>query len=257
MNNFFGGDLCEPYELYRVLVDVDLTIVDSLTPWIEWFNEGNLNVCRSIPNGVGPAPFMPISKECYMAHAGDLAILMRERAHPGWIERKEIQYHIATEITVGNDPMDFWRNPYLYSRLDPLPGAIEFLTNLKSDLLKRFNRVEIVAVSKCEPEHERSKRKFVYERFEGLFDGFISTDEKHMIAGDVLIDDNPKYVQPCIDNQIFSIFVPQGNYEKLDLSNCNEMLYIKHQEGKNHFDFLNSHRQEVVEMLIHHYNYVR
>lgn len=257
MNSFCeGGSILEGFEMYRVLVDVDLTLVDSLSPWVKWFNEENLAASKHC-DGHGPAPFQPITKECYMKHAGDLAILMRERAHPAWSTRRVFVAGQWMNSPTGRDPMDFWRNPDLYSSMEPLPGAVEFLTNLKASLLKRYKRVEMVAVTKCEPEHERSKRKFVYERFNGLFDGFISTDEKHMIAGDVLIDDNPKYVEPCLQNNIFSIFVPQGNYEELDLSNSEEMLYIAPVEGKNHFDFLNDNFFEVVCRLNDHYVYVR
>lgn len=242
--------------LYRVLVDVDLTLVDSLSPWVQWFNEDNLSLSKHY-DGHGPAPFQPITKECYMAHAGDLAILMRERAHPAWLYR-EVQLGLHKQrVPSGNDPMDWWRRPDLYAKMNPLPGAYEFLVNLKKILLEDFDNVEFVAVSKCEPEHERSKRQFVYDKFPGIFNGFVSTDEKHLLAGDVLIDDNPKYVEPCGLNNIFVIFVPQGNYEKLDLSNSEDMLYIKPVEGQNHFDFLNRNIVEVVNRLIGHYQYVR
>lgn len=242
--------------LYRVLVDVDLTLVDSLSPWVQWFNEDNLSVSKHY-DGHGPAPFQPITKECYMAHAGDLAILMRERAHPAWLYR-EVQLGLHKQrVPSGNDPMDWWRRPDLYAKMNPLPGAYEFLVNLKKILLEDFDNVEFIAVSKCEPEHERSKRQFVYDKFPGIFNGFVSTDEKHLLAGDVLIDDNPKYVEPCGLNNIFVIFVPQGNYEKLDLSNSEDMLYIKPVEGQNHFDFLNRNIVEVVNRLIGHYQYVR
>lgn len=242
--------------LYRVLVDVDLTLVDSLSPWVQWFNEDNLSLSKHY-DGHGPAPFQPITKECYMAHAGDLAILMRERAHPAWLYR-DVQLGLHKQrVPSGNDPMDWWRRPDLYAKMNPLPGAYEFLVNLKKILLEDFDNVEFIAVSKCEPEHERSKRQFVYDKFPGIFNGFVSTDEKHLLAGDVLIDDNPKYVEPCGLNNIFVIFVPQGNYEKLDLSNSEDMLYIKPVEGQNHFDFLNRNIVEVVNRLIGHYQYVR
>lgn len=256
--------------LYRVLVDVDLTLVDSLSPWVQWFNKENLAVSDSryfkhkfasavVPEKFLPenVEFQPITKECYMAHAGDLAILMRERAHPAWLYR-EVQLGLHKQrVPSGNDPMDWWRRPDLYAKMNPLPGAYEFLVNLKKILLEDFDNVEFVAVSKCEPEHERSKRQFVYDKFPGIFNGFVSTDEKHLLAGDVLIDDNPKYVEPCGLNNIFVIFVPQGNYEKLDLSNSEDMLYIKPVEGQNHFDFLNRNIVEVVNRLIGHYQYVR
>ena len=242
--------------LYRVLVDVDLTLVDSLSPWVQWFNEENIEK-SAFCDGHGPKPFQPITKECYLNHSGDLAILMRERAHPAWLTRRVYVAGQWMDSPTGRDPMDWWREPNLYAKMNPLPGAYEFLVNLKKILLEDFDNVEFIAVSKCEPEHERSKRQFVYDKFPGIFNGFVSTDEKHLLAGDVLIDDNPKYVEPCGLNNIFVIFVPQGNYEKLDLSNSEDMLYIKPVEGQNHFDFLNHNIVEVVNRLIGHYQYVR
>ena len=73
--------------LYRILVDVDLTLVDSLSPWVDWFNEENIEMSKHC-DGHGPKPFEPITKECYQNHPGDLAILMRERAHPAWVTRR-------------------------------------------------------------------------------------------------------------------------------------------------------------------------
>lgn len=243
--------------LYRVLVDVDLTLVDSLSPWVQWFNEENIAAAATATGEHKAHQFQPITKQCYMQHAGDLAILMRERAHPAWLYR-DVQLGLHKQrVPSGNDPMDWWRRPDLYAKMNPLPGAFEFLVNLKQILLEDFDNVEFVAVSKCEPEHERSKRQFVYDKFPGVFNGFVSTDEKHLLAGDLLIDDNPKYVEPCALNNIFVIFVPQGNYEKLDLSNSEDMLYIKPVEGQNHFDFLNHNIIEVVNRLIGHYQYVR
>lgn len=243
--------------MYRILVDVDLTLVDSLSPWVDWFNISN---SKAAAENMGchdyPSEFQPITKECYMAHAGDLAILMRERAHPAWLTRRVFVAGQWMDSPTGRDPMDWWRMPDLYAKMNPLPGAYEFLVNLKKILLEDFENVELIAVSKCEPEHERSKRQFVYDKFPGIFNGFVSTDEKHLLAGDVLIDDNPKYVEPCAMNNIFVIFVPQGNYEKLDLSNSEDMLYIKPVEGQNHFDFLNRNIVEVVNRLIGHYQYV-
>lgn len=258
MNNFIGlyNSHAKIGSLYRVLVDVDLTLVDSLSPWVDWFNADNIEKSK-ICEGKGPAPFQPITKECYMAHAGDLAILMRERAHPAWLQRDVFVAGQWMKSPTGRDPMDWWRNPDLYAKMNPLPGAHEFLVGLKKALLEKFEVVEFVAVTKCEPEHERSKRQFVYHHFPGLFSGFVSTDEKHMLAGDCLIDDNPKYVQPCITNNIYPIFVPQGNYEKLDLSNVEDMLYIKHVDGQTHFDFLNLNMRDVVQNLVDHYQRVR
>ena len=272
MNNFCGlyDASRKTGSMYRLLVDVDLTLVDSLSPWVDWFNRENLAASdaryfkhkfasAAVPEKYLPVEveFKPITKECYMSHAGDLAILMRERAHPAWLHRRVYVAGKWMDSPTGRDPMDWWRQPDLYSQMAPLPGAFEFLTNLKAALLEHYETVEIVAVTKCEPEHERSKRIFIQHHFPSLFNGFISTDEKHMLAGDCLIDDNPKYVTPCAENNIFVIFVPQGNYEKLDLSESEDMLYIKPVEGQNHFDFLNLNMKAVLRNLVAHYKWVR
>lgn len=258
MNNYIGlyDGSRKKGALYRLLVDIDLTIVDSLSPWVDWFNVSN---AKAAADNMGchdyPSTFQPITKECYMSHAGDLAILMRERAHPAWLTRRVFVAGQWMDSPTGRDPMDWWRNPDLYAKMTPLPGAVEFLTNLKAALKEKFEDVELVAVSKCEPEHERSKRQFINHHFPNMFAGFISTDEKHMLAGDCLIDDNPKYVTPCGDNGIFVIFVPQGNYEKLCLSNSEDMLYVKHEDGANHFDFLSRNFSSVIDSMCAHYNH--
>ena len=149
--------------LYRVLVDVDLTLVDSLSPWVQWFNEENIAAAALATGDQKSFQFQPITKECYMAHAGDLAILMRERAHPAWLIRRVYLAGKWMYAPTGRDPMDWWRRPDLYAKMNPLPGAFEFLVNLKKILLEDFDNVEFIAVSKCEPEHERSKRQFVYD----------------------------------------------------------------------------------------------
>lgn len=259
MNNFVGlyDASRKRGALYRLLVDIDLTLVDSLSPWVEWFNTVNTKAAAENLVACDYKVFEPITKECYMAHSGDLAILMRERAHPAWLKRRVFVAGQWVDAPTGRDPMDWWRNPDLYAKMTPLPGAHEFLVNIKKILEDNYEEVEIVAVTKCEPEHERSKRAFVEHHFYGLFNGFISTDEKHMLAGDCLIDDNPKYVEPCIMNNIYMIFVPQGNYEKLYLSESESMLYIKPVEGKNHFDFLNHTLKAIAETMIAHDRWVR
>lgn len=260
MNNFVGlyDSNRKIGSMYRILVDVDLTLVDSLSPWVQWFNEGNIAVATTATGEHKSHQFQPITKQCYMDHAGDLAILMRERAHPAWLTRRVFVAGQWMDSPTGRDPMDWWRQPDLYATMLPLPGAQMFLSMLKEKLQRIFESVEVVAVSKCEPEHELSKRRFVSKYFDT--NGFISTDEKHMLAGDVLIDDNPKYVEPCMMNNIYSIFVPQGNYEKIDIRESEDMLFVKPDVGhnpRNHFDYLIINIDAVVDRLIKHYNFVR
>ena len=262
MNNFYTGE--ERKFIYRMGVDVDLTMVDSLTPWVNWFNEENETAAK-LPRVNGESftwsPFKPITRQCYIDHAGDLAILMRERAHPRWLHRRVFLLGQWMEGSSGKDPMDYWRRPDLYASMTPLVGSRQFLDNLKNLLVDNFGfqDVEYVAVSKCEPEHERSKRQFVSKHYGDLFSGFISTDEKHLVAIDSLLDDNPKYVEPCSLNNIYSIYVPQGNYGSLDFmsNDTSDMLFIKPDGVNNHFKFLNDNLYTVAQLLASHFDYVR
>lgn len=249
MNNFVGKELLS-LPIYRIGVDIDLTLVDTLWPWINWFNEKAKNAFDLSPLYWGPTgnKFQPISRQCYLDFKGDLAILMRER-------------QIGINEILKFEPMSFWRQEDLYDDMSPLPGSMEFLTGLYRSLMatERFSDVQFVAISKCEPEHERSKRRFIEREFKDMFSGFVSTDEKHLVAIDCLLDDNPKYVQSCRDNSIFQIYVPQGNYEFFDKHNefVDEMLSVSPVEGVNHFQQMIPNIDGITNMLVQHFSYVR
>lgn len=236
-----------PCNIYRIGVDFDLTIVDSLWPWVEDFNQ-YLHTFEKIR---GKPHAKPITRECYASFRGQhLGTLMNER-----------QAHLDPEDHY--DTMLFWRKKDLYDNMKPLAGAREFFENFKKVFLAmnegHFNDVEFVCVTKCEPEHEHSKRRFIPSHFGDLFSGFVSTDDKHLVAMDCLIDDNPKYVKPCNDNGIFQIYVPQGHVEMFShgAGFCEEYLTVAPDpEHENHFSFLNAHVREIADILMRHYNYV-
>ncbi|AYP28272.1 hypothetical protein HWB92_gp014 [Serratia phage vB_SmaA_3M] len=247
MGDYVNGDISLPF--YNVGVDIDLTIVDTLTPWLAQFNSLGSSFEAYARSRELEYTFRPITDTCYKEFKGDLCPLMMERAPTGY----------------GFQPMMYWRDPRLYDKLSPLNGAVEFLTGLYRGLMGtgRFSDVRFIAVSKCEPEHERSKRQFVEREFRDMFYGFISTDDKHLVNLDMLIDDNPKYVVNCAAEGIFQIYVPQGNYEKfegLSLRSCAsgvlEHLTIQPVAGENHFDILNPIMPDIIEILMRHYDYV-
>lgn len=251
MNNFGENKAPRPRDRYntiRIAFDVDLTLVDSLKPWVDWFNRDNTDK-SAFCDGHGPRPFQPISEECYLAYQGDLAILMRERAHRAWSS-----YH---------DPMEWWRNPDLYDDMKPVSKALEFMVALRERLERHFHNVEYVAVSKCEPEHERSKWGFIRREFTDQFSGFVSTDDKHLLAVDCLIDDNPKYVGPCVSNNIFSIYCPHGNYDPSVVDKLISefgRLYYNWQDwypikpkNMNQFEILLADIDKISDTLVYHY----
>ncbi|AVO23006.1 hypothetical protein HWB57_gp166 [Erwinia phage vB_EamM-Bue1] len=243
MNSFF------PKKIFRVGVDFDLTMVDSLWPWIQWFNT-HLERMNAFASCDGSQQAILITHECYLAFPGEqLADLMNER-----------QAHLVVEDRL--NPMAYWRQHDLYDNMQPLAGAREFFTALQKRMMTYhgFMDVEFVCVTKCEPEHELSKRRFVETHFSDLFNGFVSTDDKHLVSMDCLIDDNPKYVKPCNENGIFQIYVPQGQVKEFTHVDdfCEEYFTVAPSaEFENHFGYLNQQVDAIADMLGRHYNYIR
>jgi len=86
---------------------------------------------------------------------------------------------------IGADTMKFWRNENLYDNLKPNESK-KYLDKLSKDH-------EIVFVSACFDEHLVSKKKFIKKYFP--YAKFISTEYKHMINTDIIIDDYNKYLE--------------------------------------------------------------
>jgi 5'(3')-deoxyribonucleotidase len=137
-----------------VAVDVDLTFVDSLTPWLAWFTE---QTGETIKNEDGAYDLVPEMKAI--------------------IARKGLDF----------DPFAFWLKKDLYDDLRPLKDAVDVLNETRAAGAK------IIFVSLCEPEHLRSKDAFIRRFMRKNYDGFISTGEKHFVGYDVLIDDREKH----------------------------------------------------------------
>lgn len=136
-------------------VDVDLTVVDSLTPWLEWFYA---ETGRFVENREGAYDLVP-----------------------------EMRAIIAEEgLTL--DPFSYWLKHDLYDSLAPLEGCERVLKGLHDAGHK------ILFVSLCEPEHIRSKRRFLNNFFPYNV-GFIDTAEKHFVKYDVLIDDKEDHIK--------------------------------------------------------------
>ena len=74
-------------------VDIDLTIVDTLTPWIEWYKKLTGNDLKNDVVGM--------------------------------------VYNIEDLMKSHRDPLEFWRRPDLYDDLEPIPDAVEVLNELK------------------------------------------------------------------------------------------------------------------------------
>jgi 5'(3')-deoxyribonucleotidase len=139
-----------------IACDVDLTVVDSLTPWMDWFKQFT-----------------------------DKPVLNLTRTYDLVTEMKEIL--VADGLKNYVDPISFWRKPDLYDKLEPVEGSVEALKRAHD------NGQTIVFVSSCFPEHTQSKINFLKRCF-NFSDGFIATHEKHYVAYSELIDDKLEHM---------------------------------------------------------------
>lgn len=139
-----------------VAIDVDLTVVDTLKPWLDEFKAiTGLEVKNE-------------SREYSLEP--EMYELIRQSGVPPF------------------DPMTFWRDPSLYDNLEPLPYCVEAI-NLLIDM-----GYTVIFVSSCFSEHTDSKIRFLKKWFP-RHHGFISTHEKQFVNYLVLIDDRIKHME--------------------------------------------------------------
>ena len=118
-------------------------------------------------------------------------------------------------ISTNLDLYDFWRQSDLYDNLVPYKKAVFAYEDYKS----RDNKIVFVSHSNIFPEHIRSKKAFLRKYFPD-HDGFISTDKKEMVRGDVLVDDCPHHLLKYKEHNIKSaVVLSQQFYNTLTKSN--------------------------------------
>lgn len=153
-------------DIFVLAIDVDLTLVDSLSTWFEAVSspEAEFKVSE-VPN---PQPDQVI----------DLA---------PWLESGGV----AT-------PLSYWEGGLIYDNMKPNESFMQFYHDLCQALEDvTGKRVETIVVSSCFPEHEKSKRQLVKRTF-GDNTPFISTSAKHMVDFDLIIDDSLGVAFNCI-----------------------------------------------------------
>lgn len=148
-------------DVFVLAIDVDLTLVDSLSPWVKMFNIG----VESLPT---PEPDEVL----------DLV---------PWMQGMGI-----------NNPLSYWKRSDLYDDMKPNQSFIMFCKRLVASLkFYTGKEVETIVVSSCFPEHENSKRELVKRVF-GDKTPFISTSAKHLVDFDLIIDDSMGVAFNCI-----------------------------------------------------------
>ncbi len=138
-----------------ILVDVDVTVVDTATSWADWYT--------TLTN------------------------------HDIFEDLKGYSKNICDIMHSHHDPMEYWRKHDLYDTLEPFPNSVAVLTRLSE-------RFDIVFVSHCQPEHQRSKEYFL-KRFFKFDYGFVSTGQKELVYCDYAIDDYHRYLQNIMKKQ--------------------------------------------------------
>lgn len=145
-----------------IAIDVDLTVVDTLAPWLDEFKYiTGLEVKNS-------DRVYSLEPEMYE--------LIRQSGVPPF------------------DPMTFWRDPSLYDMLTPLPGCVDVINQLIDA------GYTVIFVSSCFSAHTDSKERFLKKWFP-RHHGFISTTDKHFVDYLVLIDDRIKHMELGIQHR--------------------------------------------------------
>lgn len=168
-------------------VDVDLTVVNPVHLWFDWYKD--------------------LTGHDIVEDIGEKTFNIEEIMH---------RHH---------SPMDFWKRPDLYDKLDPIENSVEVLTKLSESY-------DIVFISHCLPEHEMSKRYFVQRNFK--FDhGFVSTGDKGYVKCDVFVDDYHKYLQKvqdrnpeclCLMHESFLNKSYDGDFQRVSWEDIERML---------------------------------
>jgi 5'(3')-deoxyribonucleotidase len=142
-----------------VIVDVDITIVDTDMQWLKWLNT--------------------------MSGRNTTPETFEWEYNVGQFFKNDLtKYHL--------DPFDFWRSDNIYDTLKPYPGVRETLEQLHNI------GYDIVFASHIKGDHHKSKYNFLKRYFGDIMAGFVATKEKHLIRSgtgkDIIIDDRFEYL---------------------------------------------------------------
>jgi 5'(3')-deoxyribonucleotidase len=96
------------------------------------------------------------------------------------------------------DPMEFWYCDNLYESRVPKPFAVDGLKFL------RDAGFDIYVVTYCVGNHYRSKQEFIERWFGDYVIDMIATGSKHMVHGDLIVDDRDDHLAK-FDDFVFTV----------------------------------------------------
>lgn len=139
-----------------IAIDVDLTVVDTLTPWLNWFYSKTL---KRVENE---------SRSYNLEH--EMIDLIKDSGVPPF------------------NPLAFWHQSNLYDNLPPLPGSVEAVNRMIEA------GYTVVFVSSCVSAHTDSKIRFLQKHFHKDCK-FIATFHKELVDYVLLIDDRLSHIK--------------------------------------------------------------
>ncbi|ALM02516.1 hypothetical protein KB57_129 [Klebsiella phage vB_KpnM_KB57] len=173
-------------------IDVDLTFVDSGTPWLHW-----LELMYGVKADCSLPPPNPQGKTYY-----------------------NLSKYFPPAKVNQLPPYEFWEDPYLYDRLKPRPGAVEAVAAFAE--AGHFNQF----VSYCKKGHFSSKVRFLKRETEEFFSlepgsghGFYATKNKAGLKLEVIIDDRNEFLNQFGDDVLkIKFWTPYDQSEELKVS---------------------------------------
>lgn len=160
-----------------ILVDVDLTFVDSGWPWRDWM------------------------ESVYQCEADNDA--MNKDLYEKGLYDYNLSKYFPNRCKDAIEPYEFWEDPHLYDKMTPMPGAV--------DALRRLHKAghPIRFVSYCKKGHFSSKVRFLKRHCPFLDldngtdgSGFYATKVKAGVSGGVIIDDRHQFLNQFADDVI-------------------------------------------------------
>lgn len=163
---YHKGEVLPREEIFVIAVDADLTMLDTLTPWLAHFGLTLKDV---------PPPEHEVCRDLVP-----------------WIEQNAKKNNWEF-------PLDWWKNPKNYENVGSIPNCMEFLKDLASIVESLTSKtVQFIVVSSCFPEHESAKWKRIDELYPDIFSAKISTSSKHFVDFDLIIDDSVGVALNCL-----------------------------------------------------------
>ena len=193
-----------------IIVDVDLTVVDSGWPWLYWM--------EAVYNTTADYDRMAIDRELH------------------GLLNYNLSAYFPNRCTQALSPYEYFEDPHLYDKLLPLPGVVDAIYRLwKAGHPIRF-------VSYCKKGHFSSKVRFLKRHFPFIDldsgacgSGFYATKNKAGVSGRYVIDDRHEFLNQFPDDVLKIKFKTQ---------------YTQSEEPKVVYDLVSNNWERIADFIL-------